>query len=102
MRGEKHFVAELAQSADVLPPIAPATYPAILEALMAGKGVRPRFGKHPRLHILGPLEARLQRLAPVSQEMTLNYLAQQVLGYPAVTEPLRIKRSGCARQTRCA
>ena len=25
-------------------------------------------------------EARLQRLAPVSQEMTLNYIAQQVLG----------------------
>ena len=27
-------------------------------------------------------EARLQRLAPVSQEMTCNYVAQQVLGLP--------------------
>jgi len=27
-------------------------------------------------------EARLQRLAPVSQEMTLNYIAQHVLGLP--------------------
>jgi acyl-CoA dehydrogenase len=27
-------------------------------------------------------EARLQRIAPVSQEMTLNYIAQQVLGLP--------------------
>jgi len=27
-------------------------------------------------------EARLQRLAPVSQEMTLNYVAQNVLGLP--------------------
>lgn len=27
-------------------------------------------------------EARIQRLAPVSQEMTLNYIAQQVLGLP--------------------
>jgi acyl-CoA dehydrogenase len=27
-------------------------------------------------------EARLQRIVPVSQEMTLNYLAQQVLGLP--------------------
>jgi acyl-CoA dehydrogenase len=27
-------------------------------------------------------EARLQRLAPVSQEMTCNYIAQQVLGLP--------------------
>ena len=29
-------------------------------------------------------EARLQRLAPVSQEMTLNYIAQNVLGLPKV------------------
>ena len=27
-------------------------------------------------------EARLQRLAPVSQEMTLNFIAQSVLGLP--------------------
>jgi acyl-CoA dehydrogenase len=27
-------------------------------------------------------EARLQRIIPVSQEMTLNYLAQHVLGLP--------------------
>jgi acyl-CoA dehydrogenase len=27
-------------------------------------------------------EARLQRIAPVSQEMTLNYIAQQVLRLP--------------------
>jgi acyl-CoA dehydrogenase len=27
-------------------------------------------------------EARLQRIVPVSQEMTLNYVAQQVLGLP--------------------
>ena len=27
-------------------------------------------------------EARLQRLAPVSQEMTCNFIAQQVLGMP--------------------
>jgi ATP-dependent helicase/nuclease subunit B len=55
------FIAQLAQCADTLPPIAPALYPAILEALMESQVVRPRFGKHPRLHILGPLEARLQR-----------------------------------------
>jgi acyl-CoA dehydrogenase len=27
-------------------------------------------------------EARLQRIVPVSQEMSLNYIAQQVLGLP--------------------
>jgi len=55
------FVAELAQCADTLPPIAPRHYPGLLQALMESRVVRPRFGRHPRLHILGPLEARLQR-----------------------------------------
>lgn len=55
------FAADLNQHADTLDPIAPAAYPALLEALMSGIVVRPRFGRHPRLHILGPLEARLQR-----------------------------------------
>ncbi|MDA5194575.1 double-strand break repair protein AddB [Govanella unica] len=35
-------------------------YPAVLKALMIGKVVRPRYGRHPRLHIWGALEARLQ------------------------------------------
>ncbi len=35
-------------------------YPALFASLMAGRPVRPRYGKHPRLQILGPLEARLQ------------------------------------------
>lgn len=36
-------------------------YPALLATLMAGRPVRPRYGKHPRLQILGPLEARMQQ-----------------------------------------
>ena len=55
------FIAELSRDADVLAPIDPASYLAVLEALMAGRVVRPRYGRHPRLAILGPLEARLQR-----------------------------------------
>ena len=55
------FVAELDPALDTLEPIGGASYPSLLEALMAGKVVRPRFGTHPRLAILGPLEARLQR-----------------------------------------
>ena len=55
------FIAELAHCCDVLSPISPGEYPALLEALMSARVVRPRHGKHPRLHILGPLEARLQR-----------------------------------------
>jgi len=55
------FIAELAQCADTIPAIAPRYYPGFLQALMETRVVRPRFGRHPRLHILGPLEARLQR-----------------------------------------
>ncbi len=55
------FVAELAAACDALPAIAPSSYPALFATLIKGRIVRPRFGKHPRLRILGPLEARLQR-----------------------------------------
>ena len=34
-------------------------------------------------------EARLQRLAPVSQEMTCNFIAQSVLGLRRATDVLR-------------
>lgn len=55
------FAAELAQYAAEVPPFAPPLYPAVLKALLTGQVVRPKFGRHPRLAILGPLEARLQR-----------------------------------------
>ncbi|MDX2222001.1 MAG: double-strand break repair protein AddB [Rhodospirillaceae bacterium] len=55
------FAAELAACANVLPPIAPSAYPEVFLALLSGRAVRPRYGRHPRLAILGPLEARLQQ-----------------------------------------
>ena len=54
------FVAGLLEAAPALPPMAPAHYPALLDALMEDHVVRPPFGRHPRLQIWGPLEARLQ------------------------------------------
>ena len=55
------FVAGLAEAALALPPVAPPRhYPALLDALMEDHVVRPPFGRHPRLQIWGPLEARLQ------------------------------------------
>ncbi len=36
-----------------------ASYAGLLNELLAGQVVRPRYGSHPRLAILGPLEARL-------------------------------------------
>lgn len=54
------FVSELLEAGTALGPIPPARYPALFDALLAGRMVRPRYGAHPRLAILGPLEARLQ------------------------------------------
>ena len=36
-------------------------YVAFIRAITDAASVRPRFGRHPRLHIWGPLEARLQQ-----------------------------------------
>lgn len=50
---------DLLTAADGFPPLAAADYPGLFEALIAGQMIRPRYGLHPRLTILGPLEARL-------------------------------------------
>lgn len=55
------FLAELQDATAVFPPVRGIDYPAFLDALMAGRPVRPRYGLHPRLHIWGLLEARLQQ-----------------------------------------
>ena len=54
------FMADLSANADTLEEIDPASYAELLETLMARETYRPRFGLHPRLHILSPLEVRLQ------------------------------------------
>lgn len=53
------FIGDLYQQAGVLGEIDTAEYAGLLEAMMAGVTVRPKFGTHPRLKILGPIEARL-------------------------------------------
>ncbi|HYC03356.1 MAG TPA: double-strand break repair protein AddB [Azospirillaceae bacterium] len=55
------FIDELRDAGHDFPALAGPDYAAVLEALMAAKAVRPRYGLHPRLHILGLLEARLQQ-----------------------------------------
>lgn len=54
------FIAELTDAARHDPLVAPAEWPELLDVLLAGRAVRPRWGRHPRLAIWGPLEARLQ------------------------------------------
>ncbi|MFD1333899.1 double-strand break repair protein AddB, partial [Methylopila musalis] len=53
------FLEELSDAAPASEPISPLSFPGVLAALMAGRVVRPARPRHPRLHILGPLEARL-------------------------------------------
>ena len=55
------FVNDLLNAGNVLDAVTGADYPALLETLMAGISVRPRYGRHPRLHIWGLLEARMQQ-----------------------------------------
>lgn len=55
------LINDLRAAAGTLPPIPGREWPALLDALMAGAVVRPRYGRHPRLSIWGLLEARLQQ-----------------------------------------
>lgn len=54
------LVTELEEACSDLPEIETSSYPVLFRALAEERAVRPPFGKHPRLAILGPLEARLQ------------------------------------------
>jgi ATP-dependent helicase/nuclease subunit B len=52
--------AALEDDARDLPPIESGSYPALFRHLAMKAPVRAAYGRHPRLFILGPLEARLQ------------------------------------------
>ena len=54
------FIGALSEAAADLPPVEARSYAALFRALAEEPKVRPPFGRHPRLAILGPLEARLQ------------------------------------------
>ncbi|MDD9901396.1 MAG: double-strand break repair protein AddB [Alphaproteobacteria bacterium] len=53
------FFAELLEAANDVPPLARDSYVALVRTLLKGVTVRPRYGTHPRLSILGQVEARL-------------------------------------------
>ncbi len=54
------FAAEALEATAPLGPVPPRLYAPVFESLIAPVAVRPRFGSHPRVHILGPMEARMQ------------------------------------------
>lgn len=53
------FLADMQDHGPLFPEVSLADYSAILETLMAKVTVRPAWGMHPRLSILGQLESRL-------------------------------------------
>ena len=55
------WVAELMQAGSDFIPVAADDFDETVLSLMSDVVVRPRYGEHPRLFILGPLEARLQQ-----------------------------------------
>lgn len=61
IKGEtiKSFMEELMKAAVDFPPLALAEYTAVFKEFLIGQSVRFRPQKHPRLAILGPIEARL-------------------------------------------
>ncbi len=53
------YFSDLREQAKILPDVTADEYLAVLEQTMRGISVRPAYGLHPRLMILGQLEARL-------------------------------------------
>jgi len=54
-------LAKVLEHADALPTMYAEFFPVFFRALLAEEVFRPRYGKHPRLHILSPIEARLMQ-----------------------------------------
>ena len=77
------FIADLAEALVDFEPIEGRRWPDLFETLMAGRVVRPRFGRHPRLAIWGPLEARLQQ----ADLMILGGLNEQTWPPEAQVDP---------------
>ncbi len=64
-RSAAALMSDILEKADVLGNIETEQYGAVLKTLMAGQTVRPLYGTHPRLKILGPIEARFNRFDTV-------------------------------------
>lgn len=55
------LAVDLANHGGILPPVRPSSWPALFESLATGVQVRPEYSLHPRLSILGLIEARFMQ-----------------------------------------
>lgn len=76
-------LAEFMAHAAWLPEFDAASYPRLFELLLEGQVFRPAYGSHPRLHIFGPMEARLQHYDTV----ILGSMAEGVWPKSAEADP---------------
>lgn len=53
------LIRDMLEHGHILQPMDGASFTRLMAQMMRGRVVRPRFGTHPRLQILGPLEARM-------------------------------------------
>lgn len=84
--------ANLIELTDVLDEISLSEYPSIFESLIAGQTVRPKFGMHPRLFILGPLEARLlHHDVTILGSFNEGVWPQQIVSDSWMSRPMRQK-----------
>jgi ATP-dependent helicase/nuclease subunit B len=77
------FVHEADAALAEADPVTVAEWPAVLDRLMAGIVVRPAYGRHPRLAIWGPIEARLQH----ADRVILGGLNEGTWPAEAATDP---------------
>ena len=77
------LLAELREHADLLDTVDPASYAGLFGVMLSGHSYYPRFGLHPRLHILSPIEARLQHF----DRVILGGLNEGTWPAPPETDP---------------
>jgi ATP-dependent helicase/nuclease subunit B len=84
------LVGALMQADIDLPAIEAAAYPALFRMFAEERPVRPAYGAHPRLSILGPLEARLQHFdVLVLGGLNEGTWPQQPAADPWLSRPMR-------------
>lgn len=85
-----NFIADWYEKAEVLGEIDVKEYLGLWEAMAAGVMVRPKFGMHPRLRILGPIEARLTHFDTlIAGEVNEGVWPQAAASDPWMSRPMK-------------
>lgn len=91
-RGEvlSQFMMELLPLCNEMGSIDPRHYSVLLDTMMSGVTYRPRYGMHPRLRILSPIEARLQQAdLVILGGLNEGSWPSESLGDPWMSRPMR-------------